>query len=63
MSRNWNCHLFYEPDDQRDLEMKPVIKNGGTKIRLCGKGKHIEEITDRFIKLGFRERDTTSNER
>lgn len=39
-------HYFYEPGEQR----------GGTKIRLQGKGKHIEEITECLTKLGFREK-------
>jgi len=54
-----NCHYFYEPSDQRDLDNKPVIKDGGTKIRLCGKGKHVEEITERLKQIGFREKGDT----
>jgi len=53
-----NCHNFYEPSDQQNLDGEPVTKEGGTKIRLCGKGKHIEEITERLERLGFRERET-----
>ncbi len=51
------CHYFHEPDSQRNLNGDPIIKNGGTKIKLCGKGKHMEEIKKSLEKIGFKEKE------